>query len=360
MTSDDSASGATPQGHRPQGRVNVWAVLLPTVAAVLGAALAVAPAGVLPRLADAAPILLMLVGAAITGVCLLLRQERRLRDYAKEVESRTHRVSADNQRLALLNDELLATNAELDAVAGVIAHDLRNPLGSATGMVQFVLAHAELDAASRTMLERAQVNQRRQADLIADLLALARARDGEIARAVVSLEDAVVDLVMASPNLESCVRFTPLPDVYADPTAVQQIIQNLVVNGANYGQASSDNPVVLSALQQGDMWRIDVTDAGPGVPRAERERIFVPYVRGSTGTGHVGTGLGLAICERLVTRHGGQIGVDDVVTGGSSFWFTLPNISAQPTLTPSESPVVAEWDHSTADARVPHLSSGLG
>ena len=67
---------------------------------------------------------------------------------------------------------------------------------------------------------------------------------------------------------------------------------------------------------------VAVSDDGPGVPPAERERIFGPWVRGDRREG--GLGLGLAICKRIVEAHGGTIAVGDAPGGGSRFAFTVP------------------------------------
>jgi signal transduction histidine kinase len=72
-----------------------------------------------------------------------------------------------------------------------------------------------------------------------------------------------------------------------------------------------------------------VADDGPGIRPEDRARLFQPFTRLSarpTG-GERSTGLGLAITQRIVEAHGGQIGVDSVPGGGSSFWFTLPHDS---------------------------------
>jgi signal transduction histidine kinase len=73
---------------------------------------------------------------------------------------------------------------------------------------------------------------------------------------------------------------------------------------------------------------VHVSDQGPGVRPADRERIFDRYVRTGETRGAGGMGLGLALCKRAVEAHGGVIGVTDAEGGGARFWFTLPAASA--------------------------------
>jgi signal transduction histidine kinase len=72
--------------------------------------------------------------------------------------------------------------------------------------------------------------------------------------------------------------------------------------------------------------RVTVTDTGPGIPDAERSRLFSPFTQLETATHHrtPGTGLGLSISAAIVEAHGGRIGVESRDGAGSTFWFTLP------------------------------------
>jgi signal transduction histidine kinase len=104
------------------------------------------------------------------------------------------------------------------------------------------------------------------------------------------------------------------------------VLTNLLSNAIRYAPEESCVRVATRPLGQGDgrFVELSVTDEGPGVPPAERERIFRPYVRGSDRGQGGGLGLGLAICKRLVEAHGGAIVVRDAPGGGSCFAFTLP------------------------------------
>jgi len=112
-------------------------------------------------------------------------------------------------------------------------------------------------------------------------------------------------------------------DVVANLDAVQveRIVENLVLNAVHHTPRGTD--VWLTARARDDGVLITVEDAGPGVPEAERERIFEPFLR-STEDGSSGVGIGLSLVAGFATIQGGRAWVDDRPGGGASFKVFLP------------------------------------
>ena len=122
-----------------------------------------------------------------------------------------------------------------------------------------------------------------------------------------------------------------VPDVFGDPTALEQALHNLLENAWKYGRPMPDHPdhvipmVVRLEITSGCLWRrcmaIAVEDAGPGVPPGERRRIFGRFYRGRSG--HTaqsgGIGLGLALVWEIVRGHGGRVSVEQSSLGGARF-----------------------------------------
>lgn len=100
-----------------------------------------------------------------------------------------------------------------------------------------------------------------------------------------------------------------------------QVLQNLVCNAI---QHCADTPLIrVTAAEDAERWLISVTDNGPGIEDAQREKIFEPFKR-LAQTGTQGMGLGLAICKRIVEQHGGKIWCEAAPDKGTVFVFSLP------------------------------------
>jgi signal transduction histidine kinase len=114
----------------------------------------------------------------------------------------------------------------------------------------------------------------------------------------------------------------------ADPRRLGQAVSNLLSNAIKYSPPGSE--VTLSAAPQGSRVRLSVQDEGPGIPAAERSRLFRPFGKTSvrpTG-GESSTGLGLWIVRQLVTLQDGCAGTEFPPDGGAIFWLELPASAA--------------------------------
>ena len=110
----------------------------------------------------------------------------------------------------------------------------------------------------------------------------------------------------------------------ADPVRLAQILNNLIANAYKYGDNSS--PIRVSARALGDGFgRIEIANAGPGIPKDEREAVFLPFRRAAgVGRNVPGAGLGLSIAKMLVEAQGGRIDFDSVPGRQTRFWIDLP------------------------------------
>jgi len=114
-----------------------------------------------------------------------------------------------------------------------------------------------------------------------------------------------------------------LPPVELDYVEIGQVLSNLVENAAKFSPPGSEIGIRV-AREDGDI-QFEVSDHGPGIPTADAERIFAPFVRlARPGHRSRGVGLGLAIAKRLVEAHAGSIWVDPDVNDGTRVVFTLP------------------------------------
>jgi signal transduction histidine kinase len=110
--------------------------------------------------------------------------------------------------------------------------------------------------------------------------------------------------------------------------ALRQVLLNLLDNAVKYGRDRSTVTVEVRSRESGGV-RLTVTDCGPGVPAAERDRIWRPFERGGMARQRAagGSGIGLTIVREIAGEHGGKAWVDDAPGGGARFVVDLPNVT---------------------------------
>jgi len=219
-----------------------------------------------------------------------------------------------------------------DFVANV-SHELRTPLSMIKGAVENLQDGAAQDpAAAAKFLEIIDRHAGRLGLLIEDLLLLSELDSGRVELKLqdVQLRDAAAETIDDLMPAAAKRGVTLANDVHgdytvrADPLRLKQILSNLVENAIRHGR--ENGLVRVSASPGAEGWlRVSVSDDGPGVPEAVRERIFERFFRADKARtrNRGGTGLGLSIVKNLVLAHGGEVRVDSAPEGGSVFSFTL-------------------------------------
>lgn len=230
---------------------------------------------------------------------------------------------------------------ELANFAGVVAHDLLNPVTTVEGWsdaaVESLSAAPDHPAVRDARDELARVNRAavRMRTLIDGLLAYTTARDAAMRMVPVDLAEAVTEVTIA--RLDNAIaagkpapRFTvrDLPPVLADPVLLRQLLDNLIGNAVKYTAKGVTPALTITAEHDDDMVRVRVADNGIGIPPGQHEAIFGDFHRAHRAGPYAGTGLGLGICKRIVERHGGTITAGDAPGGGACFTFTVPDAAS--------------------------------
>ena len=211
-----------------------------------------------------------------------------------------------------------------------VSHELRTPL---TQILLFgetlELGRASGEDERRQALAIIVQEARRLAHLVENVLHLSRAE-----RRMVRVSP--VPTPLAALLREIVERFAPLAGTAAvrirteldetllatvDPEALHQVVMNLLDNAVKYG---GTGPVTLRAALRDGRARLEVEDAGPGVPAGDRLRIWEPFVRLEPDAAVPGSGIGLAVVRELVAAHGGECRVEAAAGGGSRFVVELP------------------------------------
>ena len=276
-------------------------------------------------------------GVVIGTLCVFDERPRTLTpQQAHALAGLADRV-VDLLELELRTRELERSNEQLVAFAGQVSHDLRNPL-TAVSMSLMMLSEelgegpaegpggerGPRDADRAFLVQRAIGGARRMRTLIDDLLKFARV-GGELQRGPVDLGALLDEVVedLAGPLAEARVTRGDLPTVFGDAVQLRAVLQNLVANAAKFVRPGNAPRIDVRAVHLDGRWRIEVCDQGRGIPEDQRERVFEPLARVDDDV--EGSGIGLSTCRRIITAHGGRIGLENVPDGGTCAWFELPD-----------------------------------
>jgi two-component system sensor histidine kinase/response regulator len=234
--------------------------------------------------------------------------------------------------LAEMNESLRVSNAELDAFAHTVAHDLKSPLANTMGFASVLLQ--EKDSLSTEEAEEflniISNNGKRMRGIIDGLLLLASVRKEDIVVASVDMEEVVSEVLarLYYTIMESQAHITVetewLNGLGYGPW-LEEVWANYIGNAIKYG--GEPPQIILGAKLQSDgMVRYWVRDNGKGLSEEQQSKLFVPFVRLGLDDNR-GHGLGLSIVQRIISRLGGEVGVFSQPGNGSVFYFTLPAVA---------------------------------
>jgi PAS domain S-box-containing protein len=239
----------------------------------------------------------------------------------------------DRQRLAEQNVELRDLNQARVRYLATVSHELRTPLTSIVSFAELIRSESPgLGPDAGEYLDIIQRNAERLLRVVGDLLDLSSLEEG-VARldlAPISVpwvtresvrtgwSIAAVDGVRLDISLEDG------PDVQADASRLQQVLDNLISNAVKFSAVGGR--VEVRATHNGTEWRIDVADAGIGIPPSEVDHLFDRFFRASNARRAEvpGTGLGLPTAKAITELHGGRIEVASTMGGGTTFTVILP------------------------------------
>lgn len=242
-------------------------------------------------------------------------------------------VMAKSRDLLESNRRLHAAGEAKNEFLSRMSHELRTPLTAISGFAELLTVSDlgdEYEEWAQTILKAS----RHLASLVNEILDISKIEAGELALSIepvalgVVLDEAILlmqpmaDRRQIDLTLDGSVRHIY---VEADKQRLKQVLINLISNAIKFNR--DDGSVKVRAASNGTTVSIAISDTGPGLSEAEREKLFVPFERlGAEAKGIEGTGLGLALSKTLVAAIGGQIFVDSAPGEGSTFTIQLFSI----------------------------------
>jgi two-component system NtrC family sensor kinase len=211
-------------------------------------------------------------------------------------------------------------------LAGRIARELNNPLGTILVYVQLLLARGNLDVSSRECLQTIYQEAQRADAISTELLSFARR--GKPEKSIISIQEVIqksLELLiprLRGSNIEVVVKLQPdMPKTMADPRQMQKVFTNIIANAEQaMTEAHGRGRLHIKAQVVGEIIRITFDDDGPGIRPNDLKNIFDPFF----STKEAGLGLGLTICCAIIEGHSGSIYAMNRPQKGATFVVELP------------------------------------
>jgi PAS domain S-box-containing protein len=258
------------------------------------------------------------------------RANAELLRHRQEQEVR-HLNATLEDRVRVRTAELEQVNAELDAFAYSVSHDLKSPLRAIDGFAHLMLEQFEgrSTESERDAMQRILAATHRMSNLIKDLLALARISQSALKLSEVDLSDmaqGIVSLLGDSfPRRQRDIIIAPGLVSHCDPDLAHIVLTNLLHNALKYTRDQPHPVIELGQVRsaQGEV-EFFVRDNGAGFDMVHADKLFKPFQRlHMPSAGFEGTGIGLATVRRIIERHGGCIRAEAAKNQGARFTFSL-------------------------------------
>lgn len=275
----------------------------------------------------------------------LLLQERKLKEVNAKLECEIEERRISEEKVKQLNHQLLENNQslkstieELDRFAYVASHDLQEPLRKILVFSDKLLSFQRnaVSAEMKLYMDKIVRSSQRMQKLISDLLIFSRKEDKESSFEEVDLNELIPevlsDMEVEMEKQKARVKVDALPVVYANPSQMRQLFQNLISNGIKFHKPD-EAPVVTiycdhtrtSLLDNPNtMCSIVIEDNGIGFDEKYAEEIFIVFKRLHSYHEYEGSGVGLSICKKIIDAHNGKISAVGKPLAGAKFCLELP------------------------------------
>lgn len=230
---------------------------------------------------------------------------------------------------------LQTKNIELEQFAYVASHDLQEPLRMVSRFMEMLKAKYanQLDEKGLQYIHFATDGAHRMRQVVMDLLLYSSVNAPLDQTEAVNLNDLLYDYTKLRRVLisdkQAEINYNTLPTLENFHTPISQIFHNLLDNAIKYSKTDVPPRIEILSTKKTTQWEFCIRDNGIGIDDQYFEKIFIMFQRLHDRSEFDGTGIGLAIAKRAVTFLGGEIWVESELGVGTSFYFTIPNVSNQ-------------------------------
>ena len=227
-------------------------------------------------------------------------------------------------------NELSATEQMKNDFISSVSHELRTPLTAITGWSETLLYDPEIKGDSRRGVQIISKEAARLTKMVEELLEFTRIQDGRLNLNIsqidveAELEDSIFAYGEFLRQMEMEIEYRPsekpLPLIEGDAERLRQVFLNILDNATKYGKAGKR--IEVSIGEEDGRVAIRVRDHGPGIPEGELPFVKKKFYKGSSK--ERGSGIGLAVCDEIVSRHGGELLIENAEGGGVCVTVRLP------------------------------------
>lgn len=255
------------------------------------------------------------------------KEDRQLND--------NNQLRAEVLRRKKIEKALIESNRELDAFASAASHDLQEPLRMVVSYLELLKRRYrdQIDQDGQEFMDFAIDGATRMKSLINDLVDYSRVGTTSKQLVNTSVDKAVnsvlADLEPVISDAGAKVTKAELPTVKGDEVQLRQLFQNLISNAIKFAGKSPE--ITISVEDRNQEYVFSVADNGPGIDPKHHESIFLIFKQLNRRADRSGSGIGLATARKIIKKHGGKIWVESEPGKGSTFYFTIPQLTEKDT-----------------------------
>ncbi len=277
------------------------------------------------------------IGQLIDSFNHMLEQIKRRDDALLEANQSLRQEVQQRKRAekVLLESEakLQESNKELEDFAYVSSHDLREPLRKITSFGKLLAESLrnKINKDERENLEFVLEGTELMRQMIEALLSYSRIGTEKMGFSAVDLGKlvrGVINTKFSDEINKNAARIEvrePMHMVNCEENQIRQLIWHLISNALKYKRIDTNPEIIISSIMANDSEvRVEVQDNGIGIKSEHLKNVFGIFKRLHLRNEYKGVGIGLAVCNRIIRKHGGNLGVSSTYGQGSTFWFTLP------------------------------------
>jgi len=228
--------------------------------------------------------------------------------------------------------ELIMVNKELEQFAYIASHDLQQPLRTVSNYMKlFEEKYNEtFDEEAHKYLQSVNNATKRMSLLITSLLTFSQLGSNKTLKMVNCgkvIEDVIEDLQILIKTSKTTIVVAEMPILNIYETEMRQLFQNLITNAIKFQKVGSVANISILAIRIEEKWQFAVSDNGIGIDSIYYDKIFDIFQRLHGNKEYQGSGIGLANCKKIVQMHHGEIWLESLPEIGSTFYFTIPNLT---------------------------------